>query len=178
VHFFLLVSTLVAQDVPIPESPTQWVTDNAGFLSASDVQRINARLRAYEDQTHHQLIVWIGTTTGEVPIEDWANRAFEKWRVGRKGIDDGLALFIMAKDRRLRFEVGYGLEPQVPDLLAKRIIDETIVPRIRAGDNAGAIEAGMEAVVKAIGQPLPGESVTRRDVPRSEPLTLGRLIFF
>jgi uncharacterized protein len=170
------VPALAAQDVPIPAAPTQWVTDTAGFLSPADVERLNAELRAYEEQTQHQLLVWIGPTTGQVPIEDWANRAFEKWRVGRKGIDDGLALFIMAKDRRLRIEVGYGLEPKVPDLLASRIIQETIVPRIRSGDNAGAIEEGMRAVTQAIGQPLPGESAPRR-VAQSRPVTSGQLGF-
>ena len=169
---------LPAQDVPIPPTPTQWVTDTAGFLSPADVERLNDRLRTYEQQTQHQLIVWIGPTTGEVPIEDWANRAFEQWRVGRKGIDDGLALFIMARDRRLRIEVGYGLEAQVPDLLAKRIIDNTIVPRIRAGDNAGAIEAGLEALTQAIGQPLPGQGAARPTGEAPRPLTLGRLISF
>jgi uncharacterized protein len=139
---------LRAQDIPIPPPPTQWVTDTAGFLSTEDAGRINARLRAYEEQTHHQLIVWIGPTTGDDSIEDWGNRAFEQWKVGRKGIDDGLVLFIMPKDRRLRLEVGYGLEDKVPDLLANRIIQETIVPRIRAGDNAGAVEAGIEAIAK------------------------------
>jgi len=176
---WLLPLLLLAQDVPIPDAPAQWVTDTAGFLSPADVERINARLRAYEQQTRHQLLVWIGPTTGEVPIEDWANRAFEKWKVGRKGIDDGLALFIMAKDRRLRIEVGYGLEPEVPDLLASRIIQETIVPRIRAGDNAGAVEAGMEEIANAIGEPLPGASRPRREVaPEGAPLTLGKLIFY
>jgi uncharacterized protein len=171
--FLLLPAVLVAQDVPIPPAPTQWVTDTAGFLSASDVERLNAKLRSYEEQTQHQLLVYIGTTTGQVPIEDWANRAFEKWKIGRKGIDDGLALFIMAKDRRLRIEVGYGLEPKVPDLLANRIIQETIVPRIRAGDNAGAIEAGMQAVTQAIGQPLPGEAL-QPQTARGRP-TAGQL---
>jgi len=172
----LLPSIVAAQDVPIPDAPTQWVTDNAGFLSAEDAERLNAQLRSYEEQTQHQLLVFIGTTTGQVPIEDWANRAFEKWKVGRKGIDDGLALFIMAKDRRLRIEVGYGLEPKVPDLLASRIIQDTIVPRIRAGDNAGAIEAGMQAVTQAIGQPLPGEAPEPR-AARIRP-TSGQLGLF
>jgi uncharacterized protein len=155
----LQASAWAAQDVPIPPSPTQFVTDSAGFLSPSDADRLNARLRDYEQQTQHQIIVYIAPTTGEVPIEDWANRAFEAWGVGRKGIDDGVALFIMAKDRRLRIEVGYGLEDKVPDLLANRIIQDTIVPRIRAGDNAGAVESGVEAIAQAIGQPLPGGSV-------------------
>jgi len=172
---------LRAQDIPIPPPPTQWVTDTAGFLSTEDAGRINARLRAYEEQTHHQLIVWIGPTTGDDSIEDWGNRAFEQWKVGRKGIDDGLVLFIMPKDRRLRIEVGYGLEDKVPDLLANRIIQETIVPRIRAGDNAGAVEAGIEAIANAIGEPFPDA----RPAPRQPeepyegtPLTLGKLIFY
>ena len=176
--FFLVAPSLAAQDVPIPPTPTQWVTDNAGFLKPAEVDRLNARLRDYEQETQHQLIVWIGETTGDVPIEDWANRAFEKWRVGRKGIDDGLALFIMAKDRRLRIEVGYGLEPQVPDLRADRIIQNTIIPRIRAGDNAGAVEAGLEELTTAIGRPLPGESTPRRTGGERQPLTVGRLIAF
>jgi uncharacterized protein len=177
---FLLCSPTshAAQDVPIPPAPTQWVTDTTGFISPADVERLNARLREYEGQTQRQLIVWIGPTTGQVPIEEWANRAFEQWRVGRRGIDDGLALFIMARDRRLRIEVGYGLESQVPDLLAKRIIDNTIVPRIRAGDNVGAIEAGLDALTQAIGQPLPGQGAAAPAEQRARPITLGRLIFF
>jgi uncharacterized protein len=176
----LLPLVLLAQDVPIPPAPTQWVTDTAAFLSPEDAERINARLRTYEEQTHHQLLVWIGPTTGNDSIEDWANRAFEQWKVGRKGIDDGLILFIMPKDRRLRIEVGYGLEGEVPDLLANRIIQGTIVPRIRAGDNAGAVEAGLEAIATAIGEPLPGVSRSaQRDVePEATPLSLGRVIFY
>jgi uncharacterized protein len=149
----LFVPAVTAQDVPIPPAPTQYVTDTAGFLSPAVVDRLNARLRDYEQQTQHQVIVYIGATTGDVPIEDWANRAFEKWGVGRKDLDDGLALFIMAKDRRLRIEVGIGLEPDVGDLRSKRIIDEVIVPRIRAGDNAGAVEAGIEALIQLIQSP-------------------------
>jgi uncharacterized protein len=174
----LLQPLLAAQDVPIPAAPDRWVTDTAGFLPPGDADRLNERLRTYEAQTQHQLLVWIGQTTGEVPIEDWANRAFEQWRVGREGIDDGLVLFIMAEDRRLRIEVGYGLEPDVPDLLASRIIEETIVPRIRAGDNAGAVNAGMEAVANAIGTPLPGAGTPVRDGSQARPLTLGQLIFY
>lgn len=168
-----------AQDVPIPPAPDRWVTDTAGFLPPAEAERLNARLRDYEAQTQHQLLVWIGRTTGEVPIEDWANRAFEQWRVGRKGVDDGLVLFIMSEDRRLRIEVGYGLEPDIPDLLASRIIQETIVPGIRAGDNAGAVNAGMEAVANAIGQPLPGAGTpVRNGTEQSRPLTLVQLIFY
>jgi uncharacterized protein len=135
-------------------------------------------LDEYARGTGHQLIVYIGTTTGDAPIEDWAVRAFEKWKVGRKGIDDGLALFIMSADRKLRFEVGYGLEGDVPDVTASRIINEVIVPRIRAGDQDGAVVAGIDAVMGVIGgQGLPAQ---RRGEGRGEqrPLTLAQLIFY
>ena len=104
-----LGAILYGAETPIPEAPTQWVTDTANFLSPEAVQTLNARLRQFEERTGHQVIVYIAPTTGGVPIEDWAVRAFQKWKVGRKGLDDGLALFIMPQDRKLRIEVGYGL---------------------------------------------------------------------
>ena len=174
----LFVHPAVAQEVPIPPAPTQYVTDNVGFLPPATVERLNARLHDYEQQTQHQIIVWIGSSTGDVPIEDWATRAFEKWGVGRKGLDDGLALFIMAKDRRLRIEVGYGLEGDVGDLRAHRIIDDIIVPKIRAGDNAGAVEAGVEAIIERIAQPQPAaETEEQGRVRTSFPMTIGSWIF-
>src|ERR1035438_4925229 len=96
-----LVSTLplYAAETPIPASPTRWVTDTANFLSPEVLESLDARLAAYHQSTGHQLIVYIAPTTGDVPIEDWAVRAFAKWKVGRKGIDDGLAVFIMTKDQ-------------------------------------------------------------------------------
>jgi uncharacterized protein len=176
----LLAPFAGAQDVPIPPAPTRWVTDTVALLDPQDADRLDARLRAYQEQTQHQLIVWIGKTTGQVPLEDWANRAFDQWKLGRKGIDDGLALFIMVEDRRLRIEVGYGLEPLVADLLAKRIIDNTISPRMAAQDPAGAINAGMEALAVAIGTPLPGAatSASPRSRRATRELTIGQLIVY
>lgn len=168
---------------PIPATPTAWVTDTVGFMSPAAVARLNARLEAYERQTGHQLLVWIGSSTGGEVIETWAVRAFEQWKVGRRGIDDGLVLILMTEDRRLRFEVGYGLEGDVPDVTASRIINETIVPRIQAGDADGAITAGMEAITAAIGVPMEGsEPAARQPGPgqgRGRPqLSLGEIIVF
>lgn len=136
---------------PIPPAPTRWVTDEVGFISASAQQRLDARLQDYERRTGHQVLVWIGRTTQPAPTEDWTVRAFKAWRVGRKGIDDGLVLFIFAEDRKIRIEVGYGLEPVVTDAQASRIIREVIAPRIRAGDRDGAVQAGVDALVQLIG---------------------------
>ena len=178
VSLCICVSSLYAAETPIPPAPTQWVTDTANFMSPGTARALNGRLEEYERSTGHQLIVYIGQTTGDAPIEDWAVRAFAKWKVGRKGIDDGLVLFIMSTDRKLRFEVGYGLEPVVPDAIASRIINEVIVPRIQTGDRDGAVSAGMDAAMTVIGGGgLGGQP--ERDTRRNErPLTLGQLIVF
>jgi uncharacterized protein len=138
---------------PTPDAPTRWVTDHAAFLSPGVTSALDARLGAYADQTGHQLLVYIDRTTGGDPIEDWGARAFQRWRVGRKGIDDGLVLFIFSDDHRLRVEVGYGLEARVPDAVASRIINERIVPQIRAGDRDGAVRGGVDALIAAVGAP-------------------------
>jgi uncharacterized protein len=138
-------------ETPIPPAPERWVTDHAGFLSAPTAAALDQRLEAYERGTGHQVLVYIDHTTGGVPVEDWANRAFEAWRVGRKGIDDGAVLFVFSDDRKARIEVGYGLEDRLPDALAGRIINDDMIPRIKAGDNDGAVLAGVRGVMSAVG---------------------------
>jgi uncharacterized protein len=140
-------------ETPIPSPPDRWVTDRAGFLSSAAVGELDARLGDYDRRTGHQVLVYIDHTTGGVPIEDWAVKAFQRWKVGHKGLDDGVALFVFGDDHKLRIEVGYGLEDHVTDALASRIINERIVPRIRAGDNDGAVRSGVDALLAAIGAP-------------------------
>jgi uncharacterized protein len=153
-HLFSAVlvwtAILSGAETPIPEAPTQWVTDTANFLSPDTVRTLNDRLRQYEQRTGHQLIVYIAPTTGGVPIEDWAVRAFAKWKVGRKRLDDGLAVFVMPQDRKVRIEVGYGLEPVIPDAIASRVINEVMVPRIQAGKPDAAITEAIDALTGTI----------------------------
>jgi uncharacterized protein len=143
------------------------VTDRAGFLSASAASALDARLEAFERETGSQVLVYIDRTTGVVPIEDFAVRAFEAWKVGRKGLDDGAILFVMADDRKLRIEVGYGLEPVVTDLRSSRIIRDVIVPRLQAGDNDAAVTEGTAALLGTItggpGAPGPDSGRSRSD---------------
>ena len=170
----LLVWTalLFGAETPIPDSPTQWVTDTANFLSPDTVRTLNARLSAYEQRTGHQLIVYIAPTTGDTPIEDWAVRAFAKWKVGRKGLDDGLALFIMPGDRRMRIEVGYGLEPVVPDAIASRVINEEMVPRIQAGQHDEAVTAAVNSLIAVIDRQADAFPPAR---PPAEPAPMSRV---
>jgi len=149
----------LAGQADIPPSPSRWVTDTAGFLSRATVTSLDARLEDFERQTGHQVLVYVGRTTGDIPIEDWAVKAFEAWKVGRRGIDDGLVLFLMAEDRRVRIEVGYGLEPVVTDLASSRVIRDVLIPRLQSGDNDGAVTEAVTALLATIsGEPSGGEA--------------------
>jgi uncharacterized protein len=149
----------------LPSPPSQWVTDGAGFLSPAVRQSLDRRLSRYQQATGHQVLVWIGDSTGGAPLEEWAVQTFEGWKVGRKGLDDGLVLFILAKDKKLRIEVGYGLEGQMPDALASRILRDAIVPRIRAGDRDGAVTAGTDQILGTLGGEVGGSRQTPQGVP-------------
>jgi len=157
--------------VATPPSPTRWVEDPAGFLSSATRTTLDTRLASYERSTGHQVVVWIGKTLEGAPLADWAVRTFAAWKVGRKGLDDGIAMFILADDRTIDIEVGYGLEDKVPDAIASRIIREVMAPRLRAGDRDGAVTAGVDALLAAIeGRPWTG-------TPTNAPPTGGRSLF-
>jgi uncharacterized protein len=145
-----LAGTAFAQNADIPRSPDRWVTDKAGFLSAATVDELDSRLETFERTTGRQIIVYIDKTTGGAPLEEWASKAFQAWKVGRKSLDDGLAVFIMAEDRKVRVEVGYGLEELVPDITAGRIINDIMVPAIRNGENDAAVAGAVNAFLRAI----------------------------
>lgn len=146
-----------AAEPVIPAPPSRWVTDVPGMLSTGVRDALDAKLRAYEDRTGHQVVVWIGTTAEGVPIEDFAEKAFRTWAIGRKGHDDGLLVVIFARDRKIDIEVGYGLEDRVPDAKARRVIDDVMVPLLRKGDSDGAVSSGVDAILSTIeGKALPG----------------------
>jgi uncharacterized protein len=159
-----------------PPSPTRFVTDGAGFLSPATRHELERRLAGYERDTGHQVLLWIGQTSGGEPIESWAVRAFAAWRVGRQGLDDGAAIFILAADRKLRIEVGYGLEDRVPDAIASRIIGDQMIPLLRAGDRDGAARAGVSGVLAAVGgeTSAPRDAVRTRRAPRE--ISWGELL--
>lgn len=145
----------------VPPAPTSAVTDEAGVLSPVVRTSLARRLSTYEARSGHQVIVWIGGSTGGVPIEQFAVAAFEAWKIGRAGLDDGLAVFAMTEDRTLRIEVGYGLEATVTDLAASSVIRNTMLPLIRRGEWDAAIVRGVESLVDTIeGRPgaLPGDA--------------------
>ena len=143
-----LAGVWAAAQPGVPPAPSRWATDEAGFLARQTVEALDARLENYERQTGHQLLVWIGRTLGgDAVLEDWAVKTFAAWKVGRKGLDDGLVLFIFAEDRKIRIEVGYGLEDKVPDVYAYRVIANILAPGIRAGRPDEAVDAAVTALI-------------------------------
>ncbi|HET7884643.1 MAG TPA: YgcG family protein [Bradyrhizobium sp.] len=132
------------------------VVDQTATLSAGDTDALTQRLKDLERRKGSQVAVLIVPTTQPESIEQFSIRVAEAWKIGRKKIDDGALLVVAKNDRKLRIEVGYGLEGALPDVTARRIIDEIIVPHFRTGDFAGGISAGVDRIIRIIdGEPLP-----------------------
>ncbi len=135
------------------------VNDYANVLAPNQIQALESQLSRLEQDTGHQVAILTLPSLGGEVLEDFSIRVAEKWKIGQKGFDNGAILLIAIEDRRLRLEVGYGLEGILPDAIAKRIISNYIVPRFRARDYAGGIVAGIGAVDKVIRkEPLPAST--------------------
>lgn len=140
---------------------TARVTDTTGTLTAAQIAQLEAELAAFEASKGSQIAVLIVPSTQPEPIESYSLRVVEAWKLGRRKVDDGVLLVVAKNDRRLRIEVGYGLEGALTDAGSRRIIAETITPRFKAGDFFGGIEAGVRQIIAVVsGEALPEVSVT------------------
>ena len=161
--FLLLFFTAVLAQVEIPELSHR-VTDLTATLSGQQVAALENRLAAFEAKKGSQIAILIVPTTQPEDIAQFGIRVAEAWKIGRQNVDDGVILIIAKEDRKLRLEVGYGLEGTIPDAIAKRVIAETITPFFKKGDFAGGIDAGVIQLMQLIeGETLP--------VPTSVPNT-------
>ncbi len=156
----MLAATLSAApparaQVPVPPLSGR-VVDLTGTLSGEAVTRIEGKLAALEQKKGSQLAVLIVPTTQPEDIEQFGIRVAEQWKLGRKGVDDGAILIVAKADRRVRIEVGYGLEGAIPDAIAKRIVADTVAPHFKVGDYDGGVEAGVDRMIAVVnGEPLP-----------------------
>jgi uncharacterized protein len=142
--------------LPIPPLSAR-VTDLTQTLAPAEAAALEAKLADWEARTSNQLAVLVVPTTQPEPIESYALRVAEKWKIGRKGQDNG-ALFLIAKnDRKMRIEVGYGLEGMLTDVTARRIIAENVAPAFRENRFAAGINAGVDRMIAVVaeGKPLP-----------------------
>ncbi|WP_257196488.1 MULTISPECIES: TPM domain-containing protein [unclassified Bradyrhizobium] len=162
VVFALLLTFAIpaSADVAVPEL-TGRVVDQTDTLSSGDIAALSQKLQDFESRKGSQIAVLIVPTTQPETIEQFSIRVAEAWKIGRKKVDDGAILVVAKSDRHLRIEVGYGLEGALTDVTSRRIIDEVITPKFRAGDFSAGISDGVDRMMRVIeGEPLPVPSPT------------------
>jgi uncharacterized protein len=166
------------------------VTDDAHILSPEARERITNLLKYHEDRTTNQVAVLTVPSLKDEDIESFAVRVFEKWKLGRKGKDNGVLILIAVQDRRMRIEVGYGLEGELTDLEAGRIIRNIMTPRFKANDFDVGVTKGVQAIIaKLEGREaaIPAEAPDSKnksdsffsgpDLPIVERILIGSFIF-
>lgn len=142
-------------EVPLPALKER-VTDLTGTLTADQQAALGRTLAALERDKGAQVAILLLPTTRPETIEQFGIRLAEAWKIGRQGVSDGVIVIVAKEDRTSRIEVGYGLEGAIPDVIAKRIIEERMVPPFREGNFAGGLEATVAALDTVIrGEPLP-----------------------
>lgn len=164
--FLLALAALAASaadTIPVPKLSGR-VVDLSGTLDASQQQAIAAKLAAFEQAKGSQVAVLLVPTIGTETIEEFATRVTDEWKLGRAGVDDGVLFVVAKQERRMRIQTGRGVQGVLTDALSRRIIAERVSPRFRAGDFAGGIHDGVDAILKAIegeSLPAPAQSAPR-----------------
>jgi uncharacterized protein len=162
----LLLAAVLALALVIPPAPSARVNDYAGVLKPDEVRRLETLLAEREQATGAQMVVAIFPSLEDESVEDVGIRLAERWRIGQKSLDNGVILLVFLKERRVRMEVGYGLEPVLPDAVAGQIIRDHITPRFREGKYAAGIEDAVKATFERIGVPDASGKRTARPAPR------------
>ena len=151
---FLLAVVLIAipawSQRAIPAHGGQWVHDEAGVLSSGTVAQLESLLKAERDSTSNQIAVLVINSLDGDEISSYANRVFREWKLGQEKTDNGVLFVIAITDRKVRIEVGYGLEGNLTDLISSRIIRNEVAPNFRRGDYETGIAAGTMAIIQAI----------------------------
>ncbi len=181
-----VIGTLKAQDQQGIPTLTERVTDLANLLSPNEEAYLSNQLKDLEERKGSQLAILTVNSTKPETIEQYSIRVVDQWKLGRADVDDGVLLVIAKNDRKLRIEVGYGLEGAIPDAYTKRIISNIIVPHFRDGDYYLGVEEGVEAIIGLInGEELPevttsggGNSSSHNFVGLAFLLGMVALVFF
>jgi uncharacterized protein len=189
----IILSAFIAAASNVPYL-TGRVTDNAEILSPSMAKSLTERLKAHEEETGNQIAVLTVPSLEGESVEEYAEAVFKEWKLGQKGKDNGVLLVVAPHDRRMRIEVGYGLEDALPDSAAGSIIRNAITPRFKNEDYDGGIEAGVNAIIAVLetGQAPVSEAdssaeqgskssslsgIQAPDMPLTERILLGAFIF-
>jgi len=162
---FILLTVLISMSlysgsIEVPYL-TGRVNDDAQILSENTVKTLSEALKLHEDKTTNQVVVLTIPSLDGDNIEDFSNRVFNDWKLGQKDKDNGVLVVVVPGERKMRIEVGYGLESELPDVLAGRIIRNIMTPRFRQGDYDGGIVSGVDAIIDVLeGRELAEDSFT------------------
>ena len=157
---------LARAEIPVPKL-TAHVQDSTGTLTVPERDALEAKLTSFEREKGSQVAVLLVPSLDGEAIEDFAGRVTDEWKLGRKGVDDGVLFVIAKQERKMRIHPGRGVQGTLTDALARRIIADVVAPRFRSGDFAGGIDAGADAIMKAIeGEALPAPAARKRTVSR------------
>ena len=157
----VLVSFPVRAAEVIPPAPARYFNDFANVTKPGTADRLNQSLEQFEKETSSQIVVAVfPKMQSDSSVEDYVNRLFRAWKIGQKQKNNGVLLAVFVQDRKMRIEVGYGLEGAIPDIIAKRIIDGEITPRFKNGDFDGGLGAGVNALMQAARGEYKGSGTT------------------
>jgi uncharacterized protein len=142
----ILLIPLAAQADPKFPPLTGRIVDDAHLLTPADKAAIESELKALEEKSSDQLVVYTTNSLQGYPIEDFGYQLGRAWGIGQKGTNNGALLIVAPTDRKVRIEVGRGLEPQLTDLMTKLIIQNTILPAFKRGEFSAGIKAGVHDI--------------------------------
>jgi uncharacterized protein len=168
----------------LPPKPARYFNDYAGVVAAPVAQRLDAQLRQFERDTSNQIVVAIfPRLESRSSVQEFTHRVAESWKVGQAGRDNGAVLFVFIAERQMFIQVGYGLEGALPDITAKRIVENEIRPAFRAGDFDRGVTNGVAAMIAATRGEYRGTGRVKGDEPELSPgwgvalVVLALLIF-
>jgi uncharacterized protein len=167
----------VAQNIPARPNPPRLVNDLANVLSPQEVQQLESQLVAYDDSTSNQIAVVLLNTLDDYPIEEYATKLFREWGVGNKKNNNGVVILAAIKDRKIRIEVGYGLEGAIPDIIANHIIENDIKPGFRSGDYYEGLSKAAGSIIKAAAGEYKAPANYRKKKGSGSALPFGFLVF-
>jgi uncharacterized protein len=163
IFFLLLGCRLFAQEV-MPPKPVAYFNDYANVVSSGTAAQLNQTLADFERQTSEQIVVAVfPKMQSDSSVDDYTERVARSWQVGQKDKNNGAVLFVFVQDHKMFIQTGYGLEGVLPDALCKRIVDEQIAPRFKAGDFDGGLTAGVQSIIAATKGEYKGNGQTVAD---------------
>ena len=175
--FLLLTPAVVFAQLAVPQLSAH-VIDTTGTLDSTQVQQLEQKLTSFEQAHGAQVVVLMVPTTQPEEIAAYANRVASTWKIGRKEVGDGLLLIVAKEDHRVRIEVARTLEGAIPDLMARRVIDQAITPLFKQGDFAGGLDAGVTQIMTLIkGEALPLPAAEKTNAKGFEWMDLAIFMF-